>query len=143
MLYLDASVLVALFAPDEHNEDAQQWIRGREGALIGVSRWGDIEFVSVLSAKGRAGAVSRNEKKEILNLYRQSAPSFARLDIAEREFAEAVRLGEVGAVALRGADALHLAIASTYGATLCTLDTRQAQAGEALGISVERLGPIS
>jgi hypothetical protein len=143
MLYLDASVMVALFVPDKHNEDAQAWIRAKATEIIGVSRWGDVEFAAVLSGKERTGAVSRAEKTEILDLYRQSAGSFTRLETGEREFAEAVRIGNAGASGLRGADALHLAIASTHAATLCTLDARQAQACEDLGISVERLLPIS
>ena len=139
MLYLDASVMVALFAPDVHNDEAQTWIGARHDAALAISRWGEVEFAAVLSAKERAGALNEGEKKEVLSLYRRSAAGFARLEIGERQFAEAVRIGEAGAAGLRGADALHIAIASTHGATLCTLDLREADAAEELGVSVERI----
>jgi uncharacterized protein len=43
-------------------------------------------------------------------------------------------LADQHALGLRAGDALHLAICTDHGATLCTLDRRLANAGSTLGV---------
>jgi predicted nucleic acid-binding protein len=140
MLYLDASVVVALFTPDEHTERVLRWMGEKRGALLCVSRWVDVEFAATLAAKMRAGALSDATAREARGFYaKASRETFTRLEIGDQHFSEGVRLAQANVPGLRGADALHLGIVSIYRATLCTLDSRQADAGEALGVAVERL----
>nr|QQZ51955.1 PIN domain-containing protein [Phenylobacterium glaciei] len=59
--------------------------------------------------------------------------------VSAAHFKTAARFADQYALGLRAGDALHLAIAVDQGATLCTLDRRLAEAGQALGLKVELL----
>jgi uncharacterized protein len=54
-------------------------------------------------------------------------------------FHSGARLADRHSLGLRAGDALHLAVASDYGATLCTLDERLAKAGPPVGIQTRLL----
>ena len=100
-----------------------------------VSPWVDTELFAALAAKVRLGVIDAEERHAAEHTYRTLCrDSLARIDILRLHFSNAARLAGNVAVSLRGGDALHLAIAEMAGATLCTLDRRQAEAGEALGI---------
>jgi len=60
--------------------------------------------------------------------------SFDVLAVSRARFRKAASFAENHKLALRGGDALHLAIAAHHGATLCTLDRRLSEAGSALGV---------
>ncbi|HYD37644.1 MAG TPA: type II toxin-antitoxin system VapC family toxin [Allosphingosinicella sp.] len=138
MIYLDASIVVAIFTAEAETVRLQKWIDGKSGETIAVSPWVDVEFAAVLSAKGRAGALDEPSRKKSLQLYRQARrDSFHRLEIGDPQFEHAERLAQNPVAGLRGGDALHLAVAAAYRATLCTLDRRQAGAASTLGIGFE------
>ena len=61
------------------------------------------------------------------------------IEVERWHFASAADLLRRCKPPLRASDALHLAIAADAGATLCTLDRRMAEAGQALGLAVELL----
>jgi len=65
---------------------------------------------------------------------RLSIDSFTILMVSGLQFRTAARFADHYTLGLRAADALHLAICSDYGATLCTLDRRPSEAGPALGV---------
>jgi predicted nucleic acid-binding protein len=50
------------------------------------------------------------------------------------QFRTAARFADHYVLGLRAGDALHLAICSDHGATLCTLDRGLSEAGAALGV---------
>jgi uncharacterized protein len=54
-------------------------------------------------------------------------------------FRKAAGFADLYELELRAGDALHLAAASEQGATLWTLDRRQAQAGAVLGVPTQLL----
>ncbi len=138
MLYLDASVVVAIFTAEAETDRLQNWIDGKSGEIIAVSRWVDVEFAAALAAKARSGALDEVARKKSLLIYRQALrDSFTRFEIGEAQFEHAERLAQNPAAGLRGGDALHLGVAVTYRATLCTLDKRQAEAASTLGIAFE------
>lgn len=58
MLYLDTSLVVALFTPEEHTERVQHWIGQDRDTLLCVSRWVDVEFAATIAAKVRAGSLA-------------------------------------------------------------------------------------
>lgn len=138
MIYLDASVVVAIFTVEPDTARLQQWIEGKAGEVVAVSRWVDIEFTAALAAKERAGALDEPTRKKSLQLYRQAVrESFTRLEIGDLQFDHAERFARDPAAGLRGGDALHLAVAADYRAILCTLDKRQADGASKLGIRFE------
>jgi len=140
MLYLDASVLVPMVALEVHTTRVQAWLASRARDQLCTSAWADIEVAAALAAKVRAGALTEVTKREADRLYVETTGrTFRRLEVGEVQMREALRLAQMGAPGLRGADALHLGVAHSQGATLCTLDKRQADAGEGLGVAVERL----
>jgi predicted nucleic acid-binding protein len=138
MIYLDASIVVAIFTAEAETDRLQRWVGGKSGEVVAVSRWVDVEFAAALAAKARAGALDEPARKKSLQLYRQaSLESFTRLEIGDSQFEHAERLAQNPAAGLRGGDALHLAVAAAYRATLCTLDKRQAEAASKLSIGFE------
>jgi uncharacterized protein len=138
MIYLDASIVVAIFTAEADTDRIQQWIGDRSGDVVAVSRWVDVEFAAALSAKARAGALDEPTRKKSLQLYRHALrESFTLLEIGDPQFEHAERLARNPTAGLRGGDALHLAVAASYQAILCTLDRRQADAASTLGIGFE------
>ncbi|MGZ8284814.1 MAG: type II toxin-antitoxin system VapC family toxin [Allosphingosinicella sp.] len=138
MIYLDASIVVAIFTAEAETPRLQQWIDIKRGETIAVSRWVDVEFAAAIAAKARAGALDEPTRKKSLQLYRQALrESFTRLEIGDRQFEHAERLAQNPDAGLRGGDALHLAVAAAHRATLCTLDKRQAEAASTVGIGFE------
>ena len=70
---------------------------------------------------------------------RLSVETFTILSVSGLQFRTAARFAEQYSLGLRAADALHLAICSDYGATLCTLDRRLSEAGSGLGVKTSLL----
>lgn len=140
MLYLDASVLVPMVAREVHTPRVHAWIASRTKDELCTSAWADIEVAAALAAKVRGGTLTEDKKREVDRFYAEAAlNTFRRVNVGHAQLIEALRLAQIGAPGLRGADALHLGVAQSYAATLCTLDRRQADAGELLGVAVERL----
>lgn len=134
MLYFDSSVVVALLLNEPHSARADATVAARSsGEELALSRWVETEVGAALSAKMRSGldggllAEARGKFAELIH-------SSHRLPIGARHFDVATRFASLPQTQLRGGDALHLAIASEAGATLCTFDRRQAGAANLLKI---------
>ena len=63
----------------------------------------------------------------------RAVESFTVLPVTGAHFRTAAKFVDQHTLGLRAGDALHLATASDYGATMYTLDRRLATAGPALG----------
>ena len=63
-----------------------------------------------------------------------SATAPRRDHVSFHPSAAAARITDQYRLGLRAGDALHLAICTDHGATLCTLDRRLGEAGAALGV---------
>lgn len=135
MFYLDTSVVVALLSAEEHTARALDWMADNADSQIAVSLWVETELAAALAAKIRLGEMGPERRDAAEESYRAlRRESLKSIDILPSHFANAARLARSIAASLRGGDALHLAVAGVAGATLCTLDRRQAEAGDALGI---------
>jgi hypothetical protein len=138
MIYLDTSIVVALFTSEAETDRLLDWIDAKSGQIVAVSRWVDLEFAAALAAKTRSGALDEPARKKSLLLYRRALrESFTRFEIGDAQFEHAERFAQSADPGLRGGDALHLGIAASYRATLCTLDKRQAEAASTLAIAFE------
>ena len=135
MLYLDTSLLVAALTNETETERMQRWLGQQQANELAISDWVVTEFSSALSIKLRAGQIDENQRAEVLSLFtRLATDSLAVVPVSRLEFRTAARFADQHALGLRAGDALHLAICTDHGATLCTLDRRLANAGSALGV---------
>jgi predicted nucleic acid-binding protein len=100
-----------------------------------ISEWVTTEFFSAMSIKMRTGQIQAAHRADALAMFAKLvADSFVVLSVTSEQFRMAARFTSHHALALRACDALHLAICSEHGATLCTLDRRQSEAAAALGV---------
>lgn len=137
-LYLDTSLLIAIFTHESASESARAWLGNRAGEQKAISWWVETEAAAALSIKVRSGQIDPTQRAMIAAGIRQLvSSSFTVHDVRRDHFVAGSRLAEVSRSALRAGDALHLAIVAESGAILCTLDKGMAKAGMELGISTE------
>jgi predicted nucleic acid-binding protein len=134
MLYLDTSLLVALITTEERTARAHDWLAGVDDDLV-TSEWIRVEVASALSIKHRRGALDAAGRTEAE--YAFAVITDQGLDVLPvetfdfRRAADYVRPFERN---LRGADALHIAVAGRLGATVHSLDDAQVKAARELGV---------
>ena len=134
-LYLDTSLLVSLITAERDGPRVDQWLRSRSDDLL-VSDWVLTEFSAALSRKLRMEQLDLARRTAALGEFsRICAESTVVLAVERAHFRTATMFSDEYSTGVRGGDALHLAIASAHGATLCTLDRRLAEAGPPLGIA--------
>ena len=135
MHYVDTSVLVAALTIEERTPDAQAWLNDQGPLELLVSDWVITEFSSALSLKLRTRQIDIDERSIAQSAFnRFLSGSLAVATVTTSQFRTAARFADHHDLALRAGDALHLAIASEYGATLCSLDRRLVEAGPKLGV---------
>jgi predicted nucleic acid-binding protein len=136
--YLDTSVLVAALTDEAATARVQRWLGEREPDELAISQWVATEFSSALSIKLRSGEIGPDDRAAALAAFvRLSLESFADLSISADQFRAAAGFANQHKLGLRAGDALHMAIAADYGATIVTLDKQLAQAALALGVSAQ------
>lgn len=135
-LYLDASVLVALFSNDLFTKRADRALRGRDAGVL-VSDFAATEFASSISRHVRMKELSVKDARDAFSAFDGwLAKSAMRVDALSEDvkFAEsALRRLDVN---LRAPDAIHIAIAQRLNAQLVTFDERMADCARMLGAPV-------
>jgi predicted nucleic acid-binding protein len=135
MLYLDTCVLLALLTPEVHSPPASAFLE-QAAETLAISPWSATELHSALALKVRTGALSATDADRVLEVFESSlAPGLLWLDLEADDFRNANACLRGWSTSLRAADALHLAIASGRGATLCSLDAPFVQAAQQLGLA--------
>ena len=118
----------------------QQWMGAQASEDLAISEWVIAEFSAALSIKLRTKQISTEYRADALAEFAQMrGESLTTLPVFTAHFRTAARFADEYALGLRASDALHLAICADYGATLCTLDARLAQAGAKLGLKTHLL----
>jgi uncharacterized protein len=136
-LYLDASAMVKLYLPEPDSDALDAAIRGRSDLM--VSDLAITEIVSSISRRRREGILP---SPSCVRLYRKiladiESGFYIKNELMPEVHREAERLlMAIDDVALRAADALHLALASLSGASaIVTYDLRLARAAIRIGLN--------
>ncbi len=136
MLYLDTSVVLPLFVNEDVSAAVKKWAAAQRATMT-VSEWVNTEFVSALALKVRTGVMSNSDRSRATGLFDEQRSGFRTLSFESRFFVDARNFIADYNTGLRASDALHLAIAASVSATLCTRDRRFAEAATQLGRPVE------
>jgi predicted nucleic acid-binding protein len=123
MIYVDTSVLVALYTKEIKSADVSRWYAACTEELVSAV-WCVSEFASALGIKQRTGQISNNEAQTAWGQFeRMCANDLQLLPIEPGTFHRAAVLGLDAASSLRAGDALHLAVAlDTKAKAIATLD---------------------
>jgi predicted nucleic acid-binding protein len=135
MLYLDTSLLTAMLTSEARSKAARAWIRAVEEPLL-TSEWAMTEVASALSLKQRRGELDASTRavaeRALVRLIDDEDLDVVPVETADfRRASDHVRVPERK---LRGADALHIAVAGRLGAILHSLDDAQVDAARQLGV---------
>jgi predicted nucleic acid-binding protein len=136
-LYLDASALAKIYLPEAGSDDLDAAIQGRIDLVI--SDLAITEIISAISRRRREGALPPSSCARLHQRILADVESgfYIKNDLAPEVHREAERLSlAIENVALRAADALHLALAGLSGAAaIVTYDQRLAEAATRIGLN--------
>jgi hypothetical protein len=136
-LYLDASVLVALFVIDPAAARAEAFLSAHPAVIV-VSDFGAAEFSSAVARRVRMRDLTGGEGRlAFANFDDWIARSTSRENVIAVDIQSADRILRRLDVNLRTPDAIHIAIARRLDATLVTFERGMAAAARALGMAIE------
>ena len=136
MIYLDTSVLGSLFFREPTADAVILTLRTVSRTTHVISAWTLTEMASVGAIKVRTGVASEDERADALSTFQRFASAkFKTVEVEPSDFRSAAILIDQ-ASALRGGDALHLAISKRIGATMVTLDRRLESCAKSHGVKV-------
>ncbi|MDP2809000.1 MAG: type II toxin-antitoxin system VapC family toxin [Rhodocyclaceae bacterium] len=140
MIYTDTSALLKRYLHEAFSEEFDAFFLSR--GPLAISRLNLVEARCSLARRRRGGLIDSDvENGAWRELHNDIHDAALRLHmIADEQVAEASRLIEsLPGIALRSLNAIHLAIAREIQATaFATADRIQAEAAEALGLTVHR-----
>ncbi len=136
MVYIDTSVLVAYYCPEKISDQAEKNLL--ETSSPAISQLTEVELASALARKIRENALSQEDAKSILTIFRTHIDdsSYVYLPIQQKHLSTAMKWIAGFNTHLRTLDALHLAIAAQNRARLLTADIKFAEAAKFLNIEV-------
>ncbi len=134
MIYLDTSVLGAVFFREAGSVDLVAWLERRRKQGLTISAWTLTEMASVGGIKQRTGAIDTVVRQQALaNFQRFASAHLGLVEIDPADFRAAAVFIDMP-LNLRAGDALHLAVARRVGARLASLDRRMSEAADAIGV---------
>lgn len=138
--YLDTSLVVTALTNERRTREVLEWLRPRSPSTLRISEWVVAEFSAALSIKQRMRKLDSASRAATLQKFKEFITGELEIVVvATAHFRTAAAFADRYDLGLRAGDALHLAIASEQGATLCTLDDDLAVAAPHFGVSVIHL----
>ena len=136
MLYLDASVLVACYIPEQRSAEAEALVMAEPECL--ASDLTIAEAKNAIIRRGKRGEVLPEDVETALAQIdaHMDAGWYRPVILGRMTFWESVTLARRSPVHLRTADALHLAIVLGLGCPLATYDAVLATAARAEQVTV-------
>jgi uncharacterized protein len=135
-VYLDASVILPLFIADTFSQQAEALIANNSDSIV-VSDWAVLEVSNIIKKSARIGDLTIEQADDILcdfDKWRSQFTTAVLLD--SRDLNQAIDLVRHKSLAVRGPDALHLAIAIRLNAILLTFDKGMTKAAQTIGLSI-------
>ena len=135
-VYLDASILVALFTRDASTERATAFLRTELPVLV-VSDFAAAEFASAVARLMRIRQLTGPETRTILaNFDSWRLRAADATGILSSDVTTAASFIRRLDLTLRTGDAINIAMAQRIGATLATFDVKMADNARAIGVPV-------
>ena len=135
-LYLDASVLVALFTEDPFASQADRFLR-ESASVVVVSDFAVAEFASVIGRHFRKKNITQREARIAFATFDSWAARVAqRVEIAAADVKAAEAFLRRLDLTLRAPDAINIAIAQRIGAGLFTFDRAMIKCARTLGMHI-------
>jgi predicted nucleic acid-binding protein len=117
MVYVDTSVVVALFVPEAATPAIVDWFARIDEPLVAAD-WILTELASALSIKERTGALSAAAAHAVWGeLEAFCGTGLPLVPVSRQAYGRAARLARDAPSGLRAGDALHLAVALEIGAS--------------------------
>ena len=138
-VYLDASVLVALFTPDPFSERADALLRA-EDALPLVSDFAAAELASAVARRVRRREFNPSNARTVFSNFDMWAARLGpRIRTQAADIVGTESLLRRLDLPLRTPDALHICIAQRLSAMLATFDRQLEKSAVAVGLAVASL----
>jgi predicted nucleic acid-binding protein len=135
-VYVDASILVALFTTDAFTPRADAFVRSRV-TIVNVSDFAAAEFASAVARYVRIGELTAEGARDAFSIFDAwTARETEQVRMTTADIAGAAAFLRRLNLALRTGDAINIAIAQRIGADLLTFDNQMAASARALGINV-------
>jgi hypothetical protein len=135
-LYLDTSAIVDFVIPGAFSRRADAFLAANPDGLA-ISDFAAAEFAAVIARRVRSGELQTDEARDALaDFDGWSGRATLRIEVAPVDIAQADGYIRRLDLPLRAPDAIHLAIARRWGATLVTFDRGMATAARSLGVAV-------
>ncbi len=135
MDYLDSSLIVAAVSKEARSPDIQAWFATRRAGFLCTSPWAITEASSALAMKRRAEKITDQDQRLALATIDKLIDEILVMEpVRDQHFYTAARFTDRIETKLRSGDALHMAVAQSVNARVCTLDKVFAAAGSIVGV---------
>lgn len=137
MIYVDTSVLVALFTNESASAAVSRWYGDCPEDLASAT-WCVTEFASALNIKMRTGQIDEKAARTAWEQFERLCASDLQLfPVEPSTFHRAARLALDPASGLRAGDSLHLAVAlDSKAKSMVTLDSVLARNSSTMGLTM-------
>jgi uncharacterized protein len=139
--YLDTSVVMAMLTAEDKTAQVQNWVEAAPMSSLHLSPWVMTEVSSALSLKVRTDRLTGPERSAALDHFGVFYDSVCTVvPVVPVHFRRAADLINTLDAGLRGADALHLAIAEAGRFRIFTFDQQLQAAAQRIGVEAVVLG---
>lgn len=136
MIYVDTSLLLPVYVPEERSEEANRLLETVSSIVISDLTF--AEFHVGLARKVKLGTLSASQSgaaQAALDSHLRDGV-LQRVALQSSHYDAAGRMASKAAGMLRTLDALHVAVAAGLGSPMATFDGRLAEAARDLGFEV-------